>query len=239
MAAKTIAIWGKGGCGKTTLALNLAAWLAQNQKLVGLISAADFAELPAYLNLTFAANKGLKAANENPSEHIKNFFVEAYRDSSLYLLSPAPDGDSSDVCGFDKATGRRIIQESKEVFDVVVVDCTTAKENAITGEAIALSDALIIPVNDDLAYPQWYNSNLMLFDNMKIRTYFVESKFNGFTNIQAIFKSMGVQSIASIQHIKNAPSTMNEGGLLFKGGREQKIYEVGLSTIWGVIQNAR
>ena len=85
MAAKTICIWGKNGCGKTVLALNLAAWLSQNQLLVGLISAEDFAEIPAYMNLAFPPNKGLKAAKDNPTDHIKNFYVEAIKDSSLYL----------------------------------------------------------------------------------------------------------------------------------------------------------
>lgn len=239
MAAKTICIWGKNGCGKTVLAMNLAAWLAQNQMLVGLISAADYAEIPAYLNLTFPANKGLKAAKDSPTEHIKNFFVEAVKDSSLYLLSAPPDGDSFDMAGFDKAMGRRVIQEAKEVFDVIVVDCTTSKENAITGEAVALSDAIIIPVDDNLTYPEWYKSNSRIFENTKIRTYFVESKYNGYANIQAIFKAMGVTSIASVQHIKNAPNVTNDGGFIFRGGREQKIYEVGLSTIWEVIRDGK
>ena len=136
------------------------------------------------------------------------------------------------MAGFDKAMGRRIIQESKEVFDVVVIDCTTDKENAITGEAIALSDMIVIPVDDNLSYPQWYHSNIKLFEHMKMRTMFVESKYNGYANIQSIFKSMGVQSSATIQYIKNAPNATNDGAFIFRGGREQKVYEMGLSSIW-------
>lgn len=239
MAAKTIAIWGKNNCGKTVLALNLAAYLAQNQMLVGLVSAEDFAELPAYLNLTFPAKKGLKAAKEESGEHIKNFYVEAIHGSSLYLLSAAPNCDSFDLAGFDKATGRRIIQESKEVFDVVIVDCTTKKDNAITGEALALSDAVVIPVSDDVTYPQWYQSNIRIFDLIKLRSIFVESKANGCTNMQAIFMSMGVTPAATIQYNRNAPVVMNDGKLLFRGGREQKIYEMGLSALWEAIRNGR
>lgn len=237
MAARTICIWGKNNCGKTALAMNLAAYLAQNQMLVGLISATDYAEIPTYLDLTFPANKGLKAAKEAPSDHIKNFYVEASQSSSLYLLSAAPDCDSFDVAGFDKAMGRRIIQESKEVFDVLIIDATTTKENAITGEALALSDAVVIPVNDDLAYPQWHQSNIRLFELLKIKTYYVESMFNGHANMQTILRTMGVNNaVAAIQYIKNAPGIINEGGFLFKGGREQKIYEVGLSQLWEAIK---
>lgn len=239
MAAKTICIWGRNGCGKTVLALNLAAWLAQNQMLVGLISAGDFAEIPAYLGLSFPVDKGMKAAKDMPTEHIKNFYVEALRDNSLYLLSPPPDCDSFDMCGFDKAFGRRVIQESKETFDVVVVDCTTNKENAITGEAIAFSDAVIVPVDDNIAYPEWYHSNLRIFDNIKVKTYFVESKYNGYTNIQSLLKSMGVEAITSMQYIKSAPGSTNEGTFIYKGGREQKIYEQALNTIWGAITSGK
>lgn len=236
MAATTIAIWGKNNCGKTVLALNLAAYLSQNQMLVGLISAEDYAEIPSYLNLTFPARKGLKAAKDAPSEHIKNFYVEAIPGSSLYLLSAAPDCDSFDIAGLDKATGRRVIQESKEVFDVLVVDCTTKKENAITGEAIALSDAVVIPVDDSVSYPQWYQSNIRIFDLIKLRSIFVESKANGGANMQAIFKTMGVMPVTTIQYSKNAQAATNDGSFLFRGGREQKIYEMGLITLWEEIQ---
>ena len=130
---KTIAIWGKNNSGKTTLAINLAAYLAQNyNQLVGLISAADYPEIPAYLNLTFPANKGLNAAINAQTEHVKNFYVEAIKDSSFYLLSPASNCDSFELYGMDKASGHRIIQESKEVFDVVIIDCNCNKNNALT-----------------------------------------------------------------------------------------------------------
>lgn len=239
-ANKTIAIWGKNNSGKTTLAMNLAAYLAQSyNQLVGLISAADYAEIPAYLNLTFPVNKGLKAAIDAQTEHIKNFYVEAIKDSSCYLLSPAINCDSFELYGMDKAAGLRIIQESKEVFDVVIIDCCNTKGNAITGKALALSDAVVIPVNDDLAYPQWYQSNARLFDVMKIRTLFVESKVNGYANPQSIFKAMGVSPVSTLQYIRNAPAITNEGGFLFKGGREQKIYESGLNTLWEAIRSGR
>ena len=239
MAAKTIAIWGRNGCGKTTLAFNLAGWLAQNQMLVGLISAADFAEIPSFLGLTFPTNKGLKAAKDFPTEHIKEFYIGTMRDSSMYLLSPPPDGDSFDMCGFDKAFGRRIIQESKETFDVVIVDCTSYKENAITGEAIALSDAVIVPVDDNIAYPEWYHSNIRIFENIKVKTVFVESKYNGYTNMQSLLKSMGVNSTSSLQYIRTAPGDTNEGKFIFKGGREQKIYERALNTIWEAVTRGK
>lgn len=242
MAAITISIWGRNNCGKTVLALNLAAYLAQNHnKLVGLVSAADYAELPAYLNLTFPAGKGMKAAKDAAVDHIKNFYVEADKTiSGLYLLSPAPNGDAFDLADFDKAMGRRIIQESQEVFDVVVVDCTTDKKNAVTGEAIALSDAVVIPVDDNVGYPQWFSSNSRLFDTIKRKTFFVESKFNANTNMQAIFASMGIkQPTASIQYMKNAAPATNEGIYLFRGGKENKIYERSLSSLWEAIRNGR
>lgn len=234
---KVIAIWGKNNSGKTTLALNLAAYLSQNQMLVALVSATDYAEIPAYLNLTFPANKGLKAAKDAPTEHIKNFFVQVNKDADLYLLSPALDCDCFDVAGLDKAMGRRIIQEAREVFDVVIVDCTTDKSNAITGEALALSDKVVIPINDDTAYPQWHQSNSKIFDCMKIKTIYAESKFNGYANMQAIYKAMGVKTITSLQYIKNAPTVTNDGGFIYRGGREQKIYEAGLSALWEAIKN--
>ena len=241
MAAITISIWGRNNCGKTVLALNLAAYLAQNNKLVGLISAADYAEIPSYLNLTFPAGKGLKAAKDAAADHIKNFFVEAdpKKISGFYLLSAAPNDDAFDIADFDKAMGRRIIQEAREVFDVVIIDCTTDKKNAITGEAVALCDSVVIPVDDNIGYPQWYTSNARLFDLIKLRTLFVDSKYNGNANNQAIFSSMGVKPVATIQYTGSAPAATNEGQYLFRGGKEQKIYERGLSTLWEAIRNGR
>ena len=238
MAAKTICVWGKNGCGKTALAFNLAAWLAQNKNLVGYVSAEDYAEIPTYLGVSVPSTKGLKAAKDAPTEHIKNFYFEPIRDFGLFVLSPAPDCDSFDLAGFDKAFGRRVIQESKEVFDILIIDCTTHKENAITGEALALSDAVVIPVNDDITYPQWYQSNSRIFDAIKVRTYFVESMTNGYANIQAIFKAMNAKSVASIQYNRNAPALINEGSFLYRGGKEQKLYEYGLSSVWSAISKA-
>lgn len=237
MSAKTVAIWGKNGCGKTTLAVNLAAWLAQNQKLVGLVSASPYAEIPAYIDCTFPANKGTKAAKEMTSDHIKNFFVEAGSNYGFYLLSVPPNDSSLELSSFDRATGRRIIQESREVFDVVIFDGMPIKTDAITGEAVALCDVIVIPVDDNIAYPQWYQSSKEMFDNLKVKCFFFESKFNGYANIQAIFKSMGVQSAGSIQYVRDAQKLMNEGTMLFKNGREGRMYESCLAKMWEVVGN--
>lgn len=239
MAEKTICVWGKSGCGKTTLAVNLAGWLAQNHMLVGLISATDYGEIPSYFATTFPANKGLKAALDTPSEHIKNFYVEVLKDSSLYVLSPSPDGDSFEITGIDKASGRRILMESQETFDVVIVDCTTEKANSLTGEALAMSDAVIFPIDDNVSYPSWFKSNERVIEHLRAKSIFVESKYNGYTNIQALTRAMNVTPITSMQYIKSAPNMMNEGKFIFKGGREQKIYESGLNAIWEAVNGTK
>lgn len=235
MAARTVAVWGRNGCGATTTAVNLALYISKKQKMVALISARDYDELSAYFNIVTPTDKGIKAAKEHSTEHIRNYYVETGNNSNVYLLGPATGSDSLENSGLDKAAGRRIFQESKDVFDYVIIDCSSHKENAITGEAVALADKVIVPVNPNITYGQWFQSNKRIFDNIRNKTLFVESMSNGECSMQTVFSLLGrdIRSTTALQYIPEAPLFFNQGKPLFLGlGRISKIYESGLAKLW-------
>lgn len=236
--ALTIAIWGCNGCGKTTLAVNLTTFLAKRQKIVGLISASTYNELGTYFDTIIPEEKGIKAIKTHPTEEIKMFYVPAGRDTSAYFLGPATDSVIADNVELDVATGRRIVEESKELFDILIIDCAPSILDAISSEAVARCDSLVIPINANMAYEQWFKCNARDFECLGPRCKFVENMVNSECNIQQLYKMMNVVPCTSLQYIEAAPALFQKGAPLYAGlGRTSKIYEAGLCKLWDCINS--
>lgn len=146
---KTIAIANqKGGVGKTTTAINLAASLAMNHKRVLLIDADPQAN----------ATSGLGVDPKQMTSTIYECLVDDYPMASAAVPTCVEGldiiGSRIDLVGAElelvnkesrENVLRRAIEQAKENYDFILVDCSPSL-GLITVNALTAADSVIIPV---------------------------------------------------------------------------------------------
>ena len=139
----------KGGAGKTTSAINLAAALAEKKRRVLLIDADHQSASATYVLAPETKNCALTQA-------IMGGGVEVIRINKKYdmLVSSLQLGDTADSLMEIKTPKIRnkklkiALEEVKDNYDYVIIDCPPAY-NSITYNALWASDFCIIPMQAD------------------------------------------------------------------------------------------
>ncbi|MGC9217107.1 ParA family protein [Acidithiobacillus sp.] len=147
VAMRTVAIANqKGGVGKTTTAVNLAAGLAQNGKRVLLIDLDPQANATTGLGLGSSATATIYHAllGELPlSAVLLNAFPEG-----LSLAPSSPDLAGAEVELYGRPDRERRLQDALAPvagFDYALIDCPPAL-NMLTINALVAADSILIPM---------------------------------------------------------------------------------------------
>lgn len=121
MNAKIITVWGANGSGKTTVAANLAAALADRDLMVGIISSKlTYGELQSIFGKRIEPEKGIYKAISNGC-NTKNMF-EATDNPNLFILSPPNVFDGMLLTAISADTVKELIEDSRIRFDYIIID---------------------------------------------------------------------------------------------------------------------
>ncbi len=173
---KTIAIVNKkGGVGKTTTALNLAAGLSKEGKRVLLIDLDQQANLSFWLNYEFDGKPtiaemimfSVSGMYIDYNACIRHFSSEGF--DYIPALSASLDGIPSYLAGKNDCTNilkKLLSADSFSEYDYILIDCSPATDLLVTN-AIAAADKLLIPVQCDIMSYNKVNDILQQLVNTK------------------------------------------------------------------------
>lgn len=136
---------GKGGVGKTTTTANLGTGLAMMGKKVALVDAdIGLRNLDVIMGLENRIVYDLIDVAEGNCK-MKSALIKDKRTEGLYLL---PAAQTRDKTALAPEQMQRIIDELKEEFDYVLIDCPAGIEHGFRNAITAADKALVVTVPD-------------------------------------------------------------------------------------------
>ena len=142
MNAKIVTVWGANGSGKTTVAVNLAAALADRDMMVGIISSKlTYGELQSVFGKRVEPDKGIYKAISNGC-NTKNMF-EATDNPNLFILSPPNVFDGMLLTAISADTVKDLIEDSTIRFDYIIIDGSEELNNPISSIGLTLSNKIV------------------------------------------------------------------------------------------------
>lgn len=165
------AIWGPPSGGKTTLAANLAVVLADSGYMTCLVSASDHGELQAFYGTAIPKGKGLYAAYSS-GRNVREALTQAR--PNLCLLELDTGGDAYDIANITTEQISNMIQDLRDQFTYVIIDCTSYKESAFTGIGLVEADKVVICIPHRVSAATWHIANHQMLDAIQSKTFYVD-----------------------------------------------------------------
>lgn len=138
-----IAVFGKSGSGKSTIAINLAKSIADSGNAVGIISnELRYADISKLFTVNIPENKSLINAILD-YENVLNYYTEIT--NNIYLLSVGTDTNiknldivsdylktASKIESDKKNNINSMLNNSLDIFDFLIIDCTDKVDDSLT-----------------------------------------------------------------------------------------------------------
>lgn len=167
-ANRVLAVWGSPGCGKTTVAVKLAAYLAQQKKDVALLLCdMNTPMLPCICppgDLEGEHSLGSILAASHVSESlVRHNCVTHKRFRHLVLIGMQKGENEYTYPPYERTQAEELIQALRNIAPHVIIDCGSAIANDIlSAVALLKADAVLRMVNCDLKSISYLSSQLPL-----------------------------------------------------------------------------
>jgi len=209
---------GKGGVGKTTLAANIGAALAQMDKKVLLI---DLDIGLRNLDLVMGLQSVIVYDLMDVYEGKIDLFEASYRFNEygeLYFLPASQTVDKEDL---DRELFGKLINRIKDKFDYIILDCPAGIETGLKN-ALSVSDIMVVTVNPDYASLRDADKAVSVAEEYGIKKYYtLINRFNiklirkGLApNVDTMLEKIGIGLLGIIDEDLEFLKSVNGGNLI-------------------------
>ena len=229
------AVWGSQSSGKTTLAVNLAVLLSTAGFMTCLVSANDHGEFQSFLGVGIPKGKGMYAALSS-GRNVRESLTEAKH--NLCILEAATGGDAYDLTNIMEDQAHGIIEDLRDQFTFVIVDCTPSKESVFTGIGIVEADKVIVCIPHRASAATWHISNKQMLEAIANKTVYVDCNTReGGCNMDQLLASIDLPECeVRIPCVDSAYLCENRSRpIVQQSGRAEKKYKNQLLKLMNII----
>lgn len=239
-ANKVLAVWGSPGCGKTTVAVKLAAYLAQQKRdVVLLLCDMNTPMLPCICppgDLEEEHSLGSILAASHVSESLVRHNCITHRKfRHLAIIGMRKGENEYTYPPYERTQAEELLQCLRNIAPYVIIDCGSSIANDILS-AIALlkSDAVLRMVNCDLKSISYLSSQLPLLKESK---WDAEKQYKVASNVYPNEASGHMEQVLGsvsfrIPHSEEVASQILEGNLFKELGlKDSRAFRKSLEAI--------
>ena len=216
MNAKIITVWGANGSGKTTVATNLAAALAERDFMVGIISSKlSYGELQICFGKRVETDKGIYKAISNGC-NTKNMF-ESTNISNLFILSPPNIFDGMLLTAISAETIKDLLEDCTIRFDYIIIDGSEELNNPISSLGLTMSNNILRIYRVCPKDCVWHNAMENLTDLIHIRdkTLTIINAYDKTCDKLAFLNALEVKPEFELPYVPNCSVLSNSGKLIY------------------------
>lgn len=216
MNAKIITVWGANGSGKTTVAANLAAALADRDLMVGIISSKlTYGELQSIFGKRIEPEKGIYKAISNGC-NTKNMF-EATDNPNLFILSPPNVFDGMLLTAISADTVKELIEDSRIRFDYIIIDGSEELNNPVSSIGLTMSNKIVRVYKVCAKDCIWHKAMENLTDLIHIRskTITIINGYDKSCDKMAFLSGLDVKPDFELPFVLNCQTLTNSGKLIY------------------------
>ena len=216
MNAKIVTVWGANGSGKTTVAVNLAAALADRDLMVGIISSKlTHGELQSVFGKRVEPEKGIYKAISNGC-NTKNMF-EATDNPNLFILSPPNVFDGMLLTAISADTVKDLIEDSTIRFDYIIIDGSEELNNPVSSIGLTMSNKIVRVYKVCAKDCIWHKAMENLTDLIHIRskTITVINGYDKSCDKMAFLSGLDTKPDFELPFVANCPTLTNSGKLIY------------------------
>ncbi len=237
-----IAVWGKNGSGRSTIATNLAVFLAKQGNLVGLVGASKtYGSIQHYLGIDIPEEKSLKNALESINEDdIVKCFVQHSKVKDLFILSLSNSDNCLKLRSIKEDVGKRLFLNTKDKFDHFIIDCTENFTDTITMIGCQFADCILEIIKPTIQSAVFRKSQDELLESLKFKEKLISiaNSNKDLITINDFERSSKLKFAQVLPYSKNVENSENTGepiSLLGAANRTDKEYLKGISQIADLI----
>ncbi|WP_313559190.1 AAA family ATPase [Ruminiclostridium cellobioparum] len=239
-----IAVWGKNGTGRSTVATNLAVYLARKGKLVGLVGTnKSYGSIQYYLGTAISEEKSLKNAIEivNEDDIVKSF-VQHPKVKDLFLMSLSNSDNCLKLRGVKEDAGKRLILNTKDKFDYYIIDCTENFTDTLTAIGCQYADIILEIMKPTIQSAAFRISHEELLESIKLKDKIVSianlnKDLMRISDIEHKAKVKFAQILPYSKNVENAENTGEPITLLGPQNRADKEFIRKITQIAEIIEN--
>lgn len=204
------AVWGSNGSGKTALAMEIATVIGAMGKTVCIISAEDYCEMAIRFGQMYPPENSITEVVKEP-QRIRSCCHEVTK--NVFFLG-ASYADTALSLHFTGSQAEILLQTANAIYDIVLVDCTTWKANAITGKAMALSKIIFIPIPAKATAKMWLQANRQTLLQKASSLAYVLNETTPYFDFESMLSDIDITPVASLPYVQDYPALINQGKVI-------------------------